>query len=208
MTDRPARVGANPIGLIVIALSLTTQILAQSPRPPSDVDPARARFEDTNKRELQLRNMGGTPKKTDPKELEAVVAHIKQDFERILTLHNEIVRVISTDKALEHDFVSSATAEIKKRASRLQTTLALDKLEDSEQNQNQHKLKALNDAQLKDALISLCKEIESFVTNPVIKTPGTVDIQQLAKARRDLEGVIELGDSINKSAARLKKSSK
>jgi hypothetical protein len=206
MTDRPARVGANPIGLIVIALSLTTQILAQSPRPPSDVDPARARFEDTNRRELQLRNMGGTPKKTDPKELEAVVAHIKQDFERILTLHNEIVRVISTDKALEHDFVSSATAEIKKRASRLQTTLALDKLEDSEQNQ--HKLKALNDAQLKDALISLCKEIESFVTNPVIKTPGTVDIQQLAKARRDLEGVIELGDSINKSAARLKKSSK
>jgi len=150
--------------------------------------------------------MGGTPKKTDPKELEAVVAHVKQDFERILTLHNEIVRVISTDKALEHDFVSSATAEIKKRASRLQTILALDKLEDSEQNQ--HKLKALNDAQLKDALISLCKEIESFVTNPVIKTPGTVDIQQLAKARRDLEGVIELGDSINKSAARLKKSSK
>ena len=206
MTDRPARVGANPIRLIVIALSLTTQILAQSPRPPSDVDPARARFEDTNRRELQLRNMGGTPKKTDPKELEAVIAHIKQDFERILTLHNEIVRVISTGKALEHDFVSSATAEIKKRASRLQTTLALDKLEDSEQNQ--HKLKALNDAQLKDALISLCKEIESFVTNPVIKTPGTVDIQQLAKARRDLEGVIELGDSINKSAARLKKSSK
>ena len=161
MTDRPARVGANPIGLIVIALSLATQILAQSPRPPSDVDPARARFEDTNRRELQLRNMGGTPKKTDPKELEAVVAHIKQDFERILTLHNEIVRVISTDKALEHDFVSNATAEIKKRASRLQTTLALDKLEDS--GQNQHKVKALNDAQLKDALISLCKEIESFV---------------------------------------------
>ena len=206
MTDRPARVGANPIGLIVIALSLTTQIPAQSPRPPSDVDPARARFEDTNKRELQLRNMGGTPKKTDPKELEAVVAHIKQDFERILTLHNEIVRVISTDKALEHDFVSSATAEIKKRASRLQTTLALDKLEDS--GQKQHKVKALNDAQLKDALVSLCKQIESFVTNPVIKTPGTVDIQQLARARRDLEGVIELGDSINKSAERLKKSSK
>ena len=206
MADRPARVGANPIGLIVIALSLTTQIPAQSPRPPSDVDPARARFEDTNKRELQLRNMGGTPKKTDPKELEAVVAHIKQDFERILTLHNEIARVISADKALEHDFVSSATAEIKKRATRLQTTLSLDKLEESEQNQ--HKVKPLNDAQLKDALVSLCKEIESFVTNPVIKTPGTVDIQQLARARRDLEGVIELGDSINKSAERLKKSSK
>jgi len=206
MKDRPAGVAANPVGLIAIVFFLATPMLAQSPRP-SETDPARARFEDTSRREMQLRSMGNTAKKTtDPKEIEAITAQVKQDFERILTLHNEIVRVISTDKALEHDFVSSATAEIKKRASRLQTALALDKLEDSEQNQ--HKLKALNDAQLKDALISLCKEIESFVTNPVIKTPGTVDIQQLARARRDLEGVIELGDSINKSAERLKKSSK
>lgn len=206
MTGHPARVAAKLVGLMAIAFSLATQILAQSPRPPSDVDPARARFEETNRREMQLRGMGGTPKKADPKELEAVVARIKQDFERILTLHNEIVHAISTDKTLNHDFVSNAAAEIKKRASRLQTTLALDKLDASEQNQ--HRLKQLNDAQLKDALISLCKEIESFVTNPVIETPGTVDIQQLARARRDLEGVIELSDSINKSAERLKKSSK
>jgi Fe-S-cluster formation regulator IscX/YfhJ len=206
MTGHPARVAAKLVGLMAIAFSLATQILAQSPRPPSDVDPARARFEETNRREMQLRGMGGTPKKADPKELEAVVARIKQDFERILTLHNEIVHAISTDKTLNHDSVSNAAAEIKKRASRLQTTLALDKLDASEQNQ--HRLKQLNDAQLKDALISLCKEIESFVTNPVIETPGTVDIQQLARARRDLEGVIELSDSINKSAERLKKSSK
>ncbi|HTG15436.1 MAG TPA: hypothetical protein VK747_09240 [Blastocatellia bacterium] len=205
MTDHPARVAANTVGLIALAFSLATPILAQSPRP-SQVDPARARFEESNRRELQLRGMAGTPKKTDPKELEAIVAQIKQDFERILTLHNEIVRAISADKALDHDFVSSATAEIRKRAGRLQTTLALDKLEAGEENQ--HKLKQLNDAQLMDALITLCKEIESFVTNPVIKTPGTVDIQQLGKARRDLEGVIELGDSINKSAEKLKNSPK
>jgi hypothetical protein len=206
MTDHPARVAANQVGLMAIAFSLATPIPAQSPRPPSDVDPARARFEETNRREMQLRGIGGTSRKTDPKELEAVVAQIKQDFERILTLHNEIVRGINTDKPLEHDFVSNAAAEIKKRASRLQTTLALNELDANEQNQ--HKLRELNDAQLKDALIALCKEIESFVTNPVIKTPGTVDIQQLAKARRDLKAVIELGDRINKSAERLKKSSK
>jgi len=203
MTDHPAGVVANPLAVIAIALSLATPILAQSSR---QVDPARARFEETNRRELQLRGMGGTPKKTDPKQLEAVVAQIQQDFERILTLHNEIVRAVTADKALDHDFVSSATAEIKKRAGRLQTTLALDKLDAGEQNQ--HKLKQLDDAQLKDALITLCKEIESFVTNPVIKTPGTVDIQELGKARRNLEGVIELGDQINKSAERLKKTSK
>ena len=202
MIDHPARAAGSPVFLIAIAFSLATQILAQS----SSVDPARARFEDTNRREMQLRGMGGTPKKADPKEIEAIVAQIKQDFERILTLHNDIVRVVGTDKTLEHDFVSSAAAEIKKRASRLQTTLALNKPDVSEQNQ--HKQKKLDDAQLKDALITLCKQIESFVSNPVIKTPGTVDVEQLAKARRDLESVIELGDSINKSAERLKKSSR
>lgn len=202
MTDHPSRVGAIPVGLMIITIPFVTQSLAQS----SSVDPARARFEDTNRREMQLRGMGGTPKKADPKEVEAIVIQIKQDFERILSLHNEIVRLVSADKTLEHDFVSNAAAEIKKRASRLQTTLALNKLDASEQNQ--HKQKKLDDSQLKDALIALCKEIESFVSNPVIKTPGTVDIEQLAKARRTLEGVIELGDNISKSAERLKKTSK
>ena len=54
----------------------------------------------------------------------------------------------------------------------------------------------------------LCKRIESFIANPVIKTPGTIDAQQSANAGRDLEDVIELGDSINKSAKRLKEKSR
>jgi hypothetical protein len=206
MRDHPAGVAANPVGLIAIAFFLATPMLAQSPRP-SESDPARARFEDTSRREMQLRSMGNTTKKTtDPKELEAIVAQVKQDFERILTLHNEIVRAISADKVLDQDFVSSATAEIKKRASRLQTTLALDQPAAGEQNQQ--KVKKLDGAHEKDALIMLCKQIKSFVQNPVIETPGTVDIQQLARARRDLQDVIQLGDSINKSAERLKKTVK
>jgi len=68
--------------------------------------------------------------------------------------------------------------------------------------------KQLNDGQLKDPLVMLCKRIESFIANPVIKTPGTIDAQQLARARRDLEDVIELSDSINKSARRLKERSR
>jgi hypothetical protein len=110
MKDRPA-VEANPFSLLVIVFFLATPILAQNPRP-SETDPARARFEDTSRREMQLRSMGNTTKKTtDPKEIEAIVAQVKQDFERILTLHNEIVRAVSADKVLDQDFVSIATAK-------------------------------------------------------------------------------------------------
>lgn len=209
MKDHPATVAAKTLGLIAAAFGFLIPIIAQqgSPRPPGDVDPARARFEDTSKREMQLRGLGNMPAKpTDPKQLQALMAQVQQDFERILTLHNQIVHAITTDEILIVDFVSDATAEIRKRAIRLQTTLAFEKPDASEQNGD--KPKQLADEQIRDALVTLCKHIESFITNPVIKTPGTVDAQQLARARRDLEDVIELGDSINKSARRLKQRSR
>ena len=205
MTLQTATVSLKWPRLITGALVFAMPIMAQqgSPRPPGDVDPARARFEDTSKREMQLRGLGNMPKKpSDPKQLQALMSQVQQDFERILTLHNQIARAITNDQTLAVGFVSDATAEIRKRATRLQATLAFEKPEASEQNRE--KLKQLDDGQLKDALVMLCKRIESFIANPVIKTPGTIDARQSANAGRDLEDVIELGDSINKSAKRLK----
>jgi hypothetical protein len=208
MPGHPATVSAKTIGLITAAFGFAIPIIAQQgPRPPNDVDPARARFEDTSKREMQLRGLGNMPRKpADPKQLQALMAQVQQDFERILTLHNQIVHAITTDEALGIDFVSDATNEIRKRAARLQSTLAFEKPEASEADRV--KSNTLHGRDIKDSLLILCKRIESFVSNPVIKTPGTIDIEQTARARRDLEDVIELGDSINKSAKRLKQKSK
>jgi hypothetical protein len=206
MKDHPATVAAKTLGLIAAAFGFLIPTIAQqgSPRPPGDVDPARARFEDTSKREMQLRGLGNMPTKpADPKQLQALMAQVQQDFERILTLHNQIVHAITTDEILIVDFVSDATAEIRKRATRLQTTLAFEKPDASEQNRD--KPKQLSDGQIKDALFTLCKHIESFITNPVIKTPGTVDAQQLARARRDLEFMVQLSGSIKKAADSLSK---
>jgi len=206
MKRHPATLAAKTLGLIVAAFGFAIPIVArQGPsRPPGEVDPARARFEDTSKREMQLRGLGNTSKPADPKQLQALMDQVQQDFERILTIHNEIVHAITGNETLVVDFVSDATAEIRKRATRLQTTLAFQKSDPIEQNGR----KQVDDGQLKDALIALCQHIESFITNPVIRTPGTVDAQQSARAGRDLEDVIELGDRINKSAKRLKERSK
>lgn len=209
MTLQTAKVFAKRPGLIAVAFVFAGPIMAQqgSPRPPGDIDPARARFEDTSKREMQLRGLGNMPKKpADPKQLQALMAQVQQDFDRILALHNQIARAITSDQTLAVDFVSDATAEIRKRATRLQSTLAFEKPEAGEQNRE--KRKQLDEAQLKDALVMLCKRIESFIANPVIKTPGTIDAQQSANAGRALEDVIELGDSINKSVKRLKEKSR
>jgi hypothetical protein len=208
MKDHAATLSAKMLGLTAAALGFGIPIFAQqgSPRPPSDVDPARARFEETSKREIQLRGLGNMPNKpADPKQLQKLMAEVQQDFERILTLHNEIVRVITTDEALPVGFVSDATAEIRKRATHLQTLLPFEKPDSRERTRD--KRKQFSDGQMKDALVMLCKHIESFVTNPVIENPGTVDAEQSARARSDLADLIELGARINKSARRLKERS-
>jgi hypothetical protein len=204
MSNRAARY-ASKVGVIAfLGCSLTGPALSQGQRPPSEVDPARARFEDTSRREMQLRGMASGPKTTDPKEIEALAAQIKQDFQRIVSLHNLIARSIGVDEVLDKDSISKATLELKKRAKRLQSTLALDNLDPTDQNQ--HKLKHLDGAKLRDTLGLLCRQIESFITNPLIDHPSTVDARHIADARHDLEGVRELSERISKLLDRARKS--
>ena len=59
--------------------------------------------------------------------------------------------------------------------------------------------------EMKDSLIKLCKEIRAFVTNPMIENPNTVDVQQLIRAKHDLESFIQLSALIKKDADRLSK---
>lgn len=196
--------------LLLTALLLTP--LASTPaqqsaapnRQPSDkVNRERLRQQDMSRREYQLRNFGTEPpKKSDRKQLEALMLQTEQDFNRILLLHNQIVRAVSSDQPLDYTFVSEAAAEIKKRASRLQGTLALQ--ESNEQQKHSAKLAEIEGGQLKDALLLLCKEIKLFVTNPVIETPGTVNADQLEKARYDLAAIVRLSGEIKKDADKLK----
>jgi len=61
---------------------------------------------------------------------------------------------------------------------------------------------------MKDALIKLCKQIRSFVTNPVIEQPNVIDVEKLAIAKRDLEGVIQLSAHLKREADVLSKTQK
>jgi hypothetical protein len=157
-----------------------------------------------SRREWQLRNFGnepGGPK--DERQVKALMAQTEEDFTRILTLHNEIARVLKSDKPLNYNFVSEASAEIKKRASRVQSSLMLGLSE--EEAVNAHKVEEPANPEVKEELVKLCKQIRSFVTNPTIENPNTVDAQQLTKARQDLDGLIQLSGRIKKDADKLSK---
>jgi hypothetical protein len=153
-----------------------------------------------SKREWDLRNFGTEPNapKND-REMKALMAQTEEDFTRILTLHNEIARALAANNSLDYRFVSEAVSEIKKRASRVQSNLLLGLSPDDAP------VKETAEPELRDSLIKLCKEIRSFVTNPMIENPNTVNAQQLLRARRDLESLIQLSGLIKKDAEKLNK---
>ena len=192
------------VNALILLLFFAAPVLSQSsppggpPPPEQRMNADRMRQQDMSRREYELRNFGtqpNTPK--NDRQVKALMAQTEEDFTRILTLHNEIARALASKKDLDYHFVSEATAEIKKRATRVQSTLMLHPAPDDAP------IKEHSDAEMKDLLIKLCKEIRSFITNPIIENPNTVDAVQLPRARHDLESVIQLSTIIKKDADKL-----
>jgi len=191
-----------PILLLICATPVFSQGSAPGAPPPIDKrnNADRMRQQDMSRREYDLRNFGTQPNgPKDDRQLKALMAQTEEDFTRILTLHNEIARALASKKNLDYHFVSEATAEIKKRATRIQSTLVLHLSPDDAP------IKEHSDTEMKDSLIKLCKEIRSFVTNPIIENPNTVDAIELPRARHDLESLIQLSGIIKKDADKLLK---
>jgi hypothetical protein len=194
---------------LLIALPLlmfcVSPVFAQnSPGPPvidRTANTDRIRQQEMSSREWQLRNFGNEPKAPkDRRQVEALMAQTEEDFTRILTLHNEIARALTSKNDLDNHFISEATAEIKKRASRVQSSLAL--RPSPEETLELEKSAAPKDLPMKEGLVKLCHQIRSFVTNPSIENPNTINAEQMAKARKDLESLIQLSTRINKLSRR------
>ena len=197
------------ISALILLLLFVAPVFSQGSSsggpPPIDrsVNTDRIRQQEMSGREWQLRNFGNPSRgPKDDRQLKALMAQTEEDFSRILALHNEIARALSSNNSLNYQFVSDATGEIKKRASRVQSSLAL------HLSPEDVPVKEKSDTEIKDSLIKLCKEIRLFVTNPSIENPNTIDAQQLLRARRDLESLIQLSGLIKKDADKVAKSGK
>ena len=189
---------------VALMFLVAPPLFAQTPSGPPPVNKIntdRVRQQDMSQREWQLRNFGNEPGgPADQRRVKALMVQTEEDFNRILTLHNELARALSSKNAVDYRFVSETTAEIKKRASRVRSNLKLE----PEEGYTPAKVEEIDDEGMNDALIKLCKQIRSFVTNPSIENPNLVDAKQLTKARHDLDSVIQLSAQIKKDADKLK----
>jgi hypothetical protein len=161
-------------------------------------------FEDRSK---SLRLMSERPRKTSPLPPAGQgLAQAQEDFMRLQVVNKSLGQAASANSALDLKFVSNSVSEIKKRAERLKTNLALP---EPEKTVERPKVSAVESPeQLKSSILELGKLVRSFVTNPCFKQISVViDTQLTAKARLDLESIIELSKQLKKDSEKLERAS-
>ena len=175
--------------------------------PPPNNNPnidTRARQIDESR--LRSAEMNAGADEENQKLLQAAIANMKEDFKRIQVLRNDIARNLVARKPLDYKVVSEQTAEINKRASRLNVYMRA-RVPEAEKPNNSAELR---NEEMVGALVRLCKLIDSFTENPALKNAATVDSKDMAKARedkanadRDLLAIIRLSAGIQKKSESL-----
>ena len=184
---------------------LPAQTNGQNPRSvPDPVRHAEENERDLEQRIWNLRLLSEQARKPGPKRPtpQQALEEMQKDFVRLQILNKSLLRAALGDTPLDPAFVSKSVTEIRERAERLNTNLALPETEKTIEPTSTN---ALAPSQLKPPVIRLGRLIFSFVDNPFFKEASVVDTQLTSKARRDLEDIIELSGQIKKSSEQLGK---
>jgi hypothetical protein len=185
---------------IVLALAIFPSVSAQSPSE-------RDREREANERDLELRSwnlrlisLNARKHRYRQPNVQQSLAQLQEDFTRLQVLNKNLGRAAIANGALDFKFVSKSVSEIKKRAERLNSNLALPEPEMSNANPNSDA--AVHPGQLKASVLKLVRLVYRFVDNPFFKEASVVDTQLTSEARRDLEQIIELSEQIKKSGGK------
>jgi hypothetical protein len=198
-----ARAAVAAVALLLAASGASAARQSSAPAGPHR-DPEAERIRDEQQREMQLRSggrMAAGP--TDERAVKAAVKQLNQDFKRIQVIRNDVAHALGGGGTLDYARISDEAGELKKRAQRMQTYLALQRAPSALDERGQAGEAGFDERRMKDALVRLCRRIDSFVANPRFKSPGVVDVEGTATAGRDLQEIISLSNAVRASAGRL-----
>jgi len=215
MKSRPLSIknlaGCSAVGIFVAGLACPGTVRSQVPQgmgAPGNINPrADDRAKQMSNDRMRTAELNNGAEKENQKHIEAAIAHMREDFTRIQVLRNDIASSLVMGKPLNYSLVSVQTAEINKRASRLNVYMLAKAPESKEQNISAE----LKKEELVGALVRLCKLIDSFTENPALKNAATVDAKAIDKSReekaradKDLLMMIKLSENIHKTSEGLK----
>ena len=188
-------------GFLLAGATLCAVLAAGATAHAQGVRSAPTRDLSSSERDLSALERESGPKRDG----KTVMAEINEDFARLRAIDEGFRQANSPAVPLDYKAISLKSAEVKKRATRLRTNLSgLPKPEKEEKRQKE--AVPLDDAQMRALLSSYGQLMSAFLNNPIFSDMGTLDTQLALKARRDLDGLIEMCEVVKKGADKLSKS--
>lgn len=140
------------------------------------------------------------------------LSQIAEDYARIQIINNKMMIAAMSAAVPDYGSVAETTSEIGKRASRIKTNLALpgddtgDGKGDTVAKTSEYK-NVVDPVGLKASLLLLDARIMSFINNPIFANTSVVEVGAAARAKRDLNTIVEFSNRIGRDAKKLSKSS-
>ena len=189
------------IGAVICLIALSAvSSTAQGSRPTNSVyrrvDEFNRQSEKLERDKMNREMKGGNRNPVNSKESQIIQSQIKEDLEGIQLSYNRILVGLQAQKTLDKDYILDVNARVKKHAARLIKNLSFPEPKKDETEEMPEE----TSGDLNELLLSLCKNIYSFLTNPVFDSPAVLDIEQARKAQADLNKITQLSSRIKENA--------
>ena len=191
---------------LILLITCTAEIRGQSRGQPSMRQKVLEIERVERERQLLLKPL--PPTKEDNAARLAMVKQNKEDFRNIQNVNNKMMADAFAKEDLDFDSITESLSQIRSKAVRLRSNLALPKAEaENNATEKSPELAVANVKDFRSALLRLDQSLMNFVTNPLFKEAAVVEVSLAKKASQDLEVVIALSDQIQKAGKSLNKKS-
>jgi hypothetical protein len=160
---------------------------------------------DMEARQRALRSLSASANRPPRKQPDTrpTYQQVAGDFQQLQLSNYQLAGTAVSKTGLDYVRIAEDSAEVRRRASRLKSALALPAVKKDEKQKKGGE--ALTPEGVKAAIASLDALVNSFVWNPVFQKPDVLDAENSAKASRELEDILRLSEEIRRSAETLGK---
>ncbi len=158
---------------------------------------ARERFSDIKTRSIEMERMKREANKPTVREnFTLKFPEIKEDFEQIQKINDDLFKLSAAKTPLDNSAVSKFVSEINRRAARLRSNLFSTETEEQKKETKNKQTVGAEPPDVKTLLAALDKSINSFVHSSIFQNINLVNTADSEKAQKDLETVINVSRAI------------
>lgn len=199
---------------LTVLLAGTAAVLGQVPPPVADnANPQDRGLKDRSvdmERVKRDEKKGVATGKPGEAVAETKFNEIKEDFEQIQVTQSEIVEAYQKSGKIDYQFISTRAERISKRGTRLKENLfppppQKDDKKKKKKNKDQEPVEVAETRRVPEDVKTLIADIDNtlalFVANAMFSNTRVVNADDHAKAKSDLEHIVELSNKLQTVSA-------